>query len=86
MPTELSDKEKGLLRVLQKKGPALPLELATRTLSFPDEVSEYIRELAAKGLIEIEPLARGNTGGELVFLSEKGEKHLVYQEVEEAPA
>jgi len=85
MATQLSDKERVLLRTLQQKGPALPLELATRTLSFPDEVSEYIRELAAKGLIEIEPLARGNMGGELVFLSEKGEKHL-FQEVEESPA
>lgn len=76
MATKLNDKEKLLLRALVEKGPALPVELATRTFSFPDEVSASIRELVAKGLIEIEPLARGRTGGELVFLSEKGQRQL----------
>jgi DNA-binding MarR family transcriptional regulator len=79
MATEVSglnDKERLLLQALLHKGPALPVELAARTLSFPDEVSASIRDLAAKGLIEVEPLARGRMGGELVFLSEKGKKQL----------
>lgn len=76
MATELSEQEKLLLRALREKGPALPVELATRTLSFPDEVATSIRDLVGKGLIEVEPLTHGRVGGELVLLSEKGERHL----------
>ena len=76
MDTELSEVETQLLEALFHKGPALPVELAIRTLSFPDEVSTPIRALAEKGLIEIEPLARGPIGGELVYLSKAGRKKL----------
>jgi DNA-binding MarR family transcriptional regulator len=76
MATELSEKEELLLQALLKKGPALPVELAARTLSFPDEVSASIRALADRGLVEIEPLARGRLGGKIIYLSEKGKQHL----------
>lgn len=76
MAVELNEREKLLLRVLQQKGPALPVELAVRTLSFPDEIAGSIRVLADQGLIEIEPLTRGHLGGEIIYLSEKGKKQL----------
>lgn len=85
MATELSEKEKLVLQTLREKGPALPVELAVRTLSFPDEVSASIRALADKGLVEIEPLVRGRLGGEIVYLSEKGKKQLDYQELQKVP-
>jgi len=80
MATVLSEQEKRLLQALQEKGPALPIELAVRTLSFPDEVSASIRELAAKGLIKVERLSQGRLGGQLIFLSEKGRQQLISQE------
>lgn len=76
MAAVLDEKEKSLLRALQVKGPALPVELAVRTLSFPDEIAASIRLLVEQGLIEIEPLAQGRLGGEIVYLSEKGKKQL----------
>jgi DNA-binding MarR family transcriptional regulator len=77
---DLSEKEKQLLQSLLHKGPALPVELAARTLSFPDDVSESIRVLAARGLIEVEHMSGKSMGGDLVFLSKKGMKQLNDQE------
>ena len=72
MDKDLSEKELALLRVLWTKGPAMPVELAVRTLSFPDEIQKPLQTLRQKGLIEVQQVSRGTMGGELITLSAKG--------------
>jgi len=80
MAVVLSDKEAMVLKALRRKGPALAFELAARTLSFPDELAEPIRALAEMGLVEIEPVATGRIGGEMVAINAKGIDQLDRQE------
>jgi DNA-binding MarR family transcriptional regulator len=61
-------KENLLLQVLQKKGPALPVELAVRTYSFPEEIAESLANLEQNGLIERQALK----AGEMIVLTQKG--------------
>lgn len=60
--------ENRLLQVLQKKGPALPVELAVRTYAFPEEIAESLANLEQNGLIERQALKTG----EMIVLTQKG--------------
>lgn len=60
--------EQDLLRALLEKGPALYMELAARTLSFPDEISVPLRELEQQGFVARQRLRRG----EMYVLTEEG--------------
>jgi DNA-binding MarR family transcriptional regulator len=68
----LSDKELKLLEVLWRKGPAIPIELAVRTLSFPEEIAEPLERLEEKGLVEVDSFDAGAIAQKLVSLSRKG--------------
>jgi DNA-binding MarR family transcriptional regulator len=60
--------EDSLLEALHKKGPAMPAELAVRTYSFPDEISDPLTSLEQKGLVERQPLR----SGEMIVLTKEG--------------
>ena len=61
-------RENRLLQVLRKKGPALPVELAVRTYSFPEEIAEPLANLEQNGLVERQAMKTG----EMVVLTKKG--------------
>ena len=68
----LKEEQVKLLDALLRKGPAMPMELAVRTLSFPDEISQPLEQLEQKGLVEVEAIDGGSIAQTLVFLSKKG--------------
>lgn len=72
MATQLDEHERRLLLALWQKGPAMPLELAARCYSFPDEVVQHLKTLRAEGLVEARTVNGGRIGGDLVYLSRKG--------------
>ena len=68
---QLADQEETenrLLQALQKKGPALPVELAVRTYSFPEEIAESLNNLEQNGLIQRQAMKTG----EMIVLTKKG--------------
>jgi DNA-binding MarR family transcriptional regulator len=69
-----SDGARQMLLNLYHKGPALPVELAARCYSFPDEILPTLRQLEEAGLVEMEPITRSGIGGALVYLSEQGRR------------
>jgi len=72
MAVQLNEHERRLLLALWTKGPAMPLELAARCYSFPDEIAEPLKMLRAEGLVEARTVNGGRIGGNLVYLSRKG--------------
>lgn len=70
---EQQAKEMELLKALLAKGPALPVELAVRTYSFPEEIAEPLKNLEEKGLVERQMLKTG----EMIVLTEKGHAQLM---------
>lgn len=52
------EKEVALLEALLK-GPALPIELAVRTYSFPEEIASPLESLERKGEVARQPLSKG---------------------------
>ncbi len=71
-PVEEQDRiqkqELNLLQALRRKGPALPAELAVRTYSFPEEISQSLTNLEQKGLVQRQPLR----SGEMIVLTKEG--------------
>jgi DNA-binding MarR family transcriptional regulator len=65
-----ASKEQNLLDALWKKGPALPVELAVRTYSFPEEISEPLSRLERGGLVARQSMRTG----EMIVLTEKGQR------------
>lgn len=65
------EKEVTLLEALLK-GPALPIELAVRTYSFPEEIASPLQSLEMKGEVARQPLSKG----EMLVLTEVGYKRL----------
>jgi DNA-binding MarR family transcriptional regulator len=68
----LTDEQVKLLDALWRKGPAMPMELAVRTLSLPEEINQPLEQLEKKGLVEVESIDGGAIAQSLVFLSKKG--------------
>jgi DNA-binding MarR family transcriptional regulator len=62
------EQEHSILQALHQKGPAMPAELAVRTYSFPEEISEPLGNLEKKGLVERQPLK----SGEMIVLTKEG--------------
>lgn len=69
---ELSPQHRQILLNLHDRGPSLLLEIAVRMLSFPDEISHYVRELRGRGLIHADGFSGGALGGEVYSLSRQG--------------
>jgi DNA-binding MarR family transcriptional regulator len=61
--------EQHLLDALLKKGPALPVELAVRTYSFPEEIAEPLDRLEQRGLVARQSMRTG----QMIVLTEKGQ-------------
>ena len=68
--SNLTEAEKNLLTALWKKGPALPIELAVRTFSLPEEISASLESPEQKGLVERQSIK----SGEIVVLSKSGQE------------
>lgn len=64
----LETKENRLLQALRQKGPALPVELAVRTYSFPEEIAEPLANLEQNGLVVRQTMKTG----EMIVLTKKG--------------
>lgn len=62
------EKENRLLQALRQKGPALPVELAVRTYSFPEEIAEPLANLEQNGLVVRQTMRTG----EMIVLTKKG--------------
>jgi DNA-binding MarR family transcriptional regulator len=60
--------EMSLLRALYEKGPALPVELAVRTYSLPDEISAPLQSLEGHGYIARQRMKKG----EMYVLTKEG--------------
>lgn len=60
--------ETKLLQALLNKGPALPVELAVRTYSFPEEIAVPLEALEREGYVERQKLQKG----EMFVLTKKG--------------
>jgi DNA-binding MarR family transcriptional regulator len=65
---DLSEAEWSLIEALWRRGPALPVELAVRTLSLLSEISVPLASLEEKGLVERQALKTG----EIFVLSKNG--------------
>ena len=70
---ETEEQEITLLQALLKKGPALPIELAVRTYSYPEEIAEPLSNLEQKGLVE----RQGMKTGEMIVLTQKGHERVL---------
>ena len=69
---DLTEEEVRLLDALWRKGPAMPMELAVRTMSLPEDITQPLAQLEQKGLIEVEDFDGGSVAQKLVFLSKRG--------------
>lgn len=63
-----------ILFSLADRGPGLPLEVAVRVLSFPEDVAEPIADLRRRGLITSSSVHGGPLGSEILSLSRRGEQ------------
>lgn len=71
----LTNKEKELLKTLDKKGPLTAIEISVEQLQMPDKIAPLITKLEKKGLISKKHLRIG-LESEAIILSEKGIKAL----------
>ncbi|MEM3554914.1 MAG: hypothetical protein QXU79_03785 [Candidatus Micrarchaeaceae archaeon] len=68
VPQVQEEQAEKLLQALLRKGPALPVELAVRTFSFPEEIAASLEFLEEEGYIERQRLQKG----EMFVLTRKG--------------
>jgi len=66
----MEEQETKLLQALLRKGPALPVELAVRTFSYPEEIATPLEALEQQGYIERQKLRKG----EMFVLTRKGQE------------
>ncbi len=69
---ETEEQETSILEALYKKGPALPIEVAVRTYSFPEDIATPLANLEQKGLVERQQMKTG----EMLVLTKKGYKQV----------
>jgi DNA-binding MarR family transcriptional regulator len=69
---DIAKQEESLLQALLKKGPALPIELAVRTYSFPEEIAEPLSNLEQAGFVERQAMKTG----EMIVLTKKGQDRI----------
>ena len=70
---QLEEQETNILQALLKKGPALPVELAVRTFSFPEEIAAPLGELEQEGYVERQKMQKG----EMLVLTKKGHERVL---------
>lgn len=69
---EREKQELDILQALQQKGPALPVEVAVRTFSLPEEIAAPLAKLEQEGEVARQKLHKG----EMLVLTEKGLKRV----------
>lgn len=72
MARGLTEVQKQILFALADRGPAVMLEVAVRSLRFPDEVAEPLADLRQKGLVTTTGLSRSSYGSEMFSLTARG--------------
>ena len=72
MARGLSDVQKQILAALADRGPAVLLEIAVRSLRFPEEVSEPLADLRQKRLVATAGSAGSSYGSEMFSLTSLG--------------
>ena len=70
---QLEEQEANILQALLKKGPALPVEVAVRTFSFPEEIAAPLEELEQEGYVERQKMQKG----EMFVLTKKGHERVL---------
>jgi DNA-binding MarR family transcriptional regulator len=67
---EQDDMESKILQAVYQKGPALQIELAVRTFSFPEDIVQPVADLEQKGMIQRQAMKTG----EMIVLTKKGQE------------
>ena len=57
--------ERRVLQALRDRGPGLPLEVAMRVLTFPEQIAPVLRDLQEQGLVRAERFGGSPLGDEL---------------------
>jgi DNA-binding MarR family transcriptional regulator len=70
---QLEEQETNILQALLKKGPALPVEVAVRTFSFPEEIAAPLETLEQQGYVERQKMQKG----EMLVLTKKGHEQVL---------
>jgi hypothetical protein len=65
-----------ILRALHDKGPGMLMEVAVRTLDFPERVAPVLRTLHEQGLVHVERIRGGVLGNELWSITPQGRRAL----------
>lgn len=68
----VEQREITILQALDRKGPALPIELAVRTYSFPEEIAGPLTNLEEKGWVERQAMKTG----EMIVLTKAGHEQV----------
>ena len=68
----VEQQEINILQALDKKGPALPIELSVRTYSFPEEIAGALSNLEEKGWVERQAMKTG----EMIVLTKAGHEQV----------
>jgi formiminotetrahydrofolate cyclodeaminase len=69
--SELTQREKDLLKILGQVGAASPVELAVKTFSLPEEISESLQSLRNKRLVDVKKVP-GRLSSDLVIINKRG--------------
>ncbi len=72
MARGLTEVQKQILFALADRGPAVMLELAVRSLHFPEEMAEPLADLRQKGMVTTTGLSRSSYGSEMFSLTARG--------------
>lgn len=72
MARALTEVQKQILFTLADNGPAVPLEIAVRSLRFPEEVAEPLADLRQKRLVTTTGLTKSTYGHEMFSLTGLG--------------
>ena len=72
----LDQTERRILRALHDKGPGMLMEVAVRTLDFPERVAPVLRTLHEQGLVHVERIRGGVLGNELWSITPQGRRAL----------
>ena len=64
--------ERRVLQALRDRGPGLPLEVAMRVLTFPEQIAPVLRDLQEQGLVRAERFGGSALGDELWSITPLG--------------
>ena len=68
----ISQTEQRVLKALRDRGPGLPLEVAMRVLTFPEQIAPVLRDLQEQGLVRAERFGGSALGDELWSITPLG--------------